>query len=41
VRRRLPTYPDNLKLQWPLNGDWLAQNFDALNDRWQKFLIAS
>jgi putative spermidine/putrescine transport system substrate-binding protein len=41
VRKRLPTWPENLEKQWPLNGDWLAQNFDALNDRWQKFLLGS
>ncbi len=38
-RRRLPTYPENLKAQWALNGDWLGQHYDAVNDRWQKFLL--
>jgi putative spermidine/putrescine transport system substrate-binding protein len=38
-RKRLPTYPDNLKVMWPLNGEWLGKHYDQVNDRWQKFLI--
>lgn len=39
VKQKLNSHPDNLVHQWPFNGDWLAEHFDALNDRWQKFLI--
>jgi len=41
LQMQLPTYPDNMKLEWALNGDWLADNFDAINDRWQKFLLGA
>jgi putative spermidine/putrescine transport system substrate-binding protein len=39
-RKLLPTYPDNLKHMWPLNGKWLGENYDEINDRWQKFMLA-
>jgi putative spermidine/putrescine transport system substrate-binding protein len=39
-RKRLPTYPDNFKLMWALNGEWLGKHYDEVNDRWQKFLLA-
>ena len=38
-RTKLPTYPENLKVMWELNGEWLGKNYDAVNDRWQKFLL--
>ena len=38
-RKRLPTYPENLKVMFPLNGEWLGKHYDAVNDRWQKFLL--
>jgi putative spermidine/putrescine transport system substrate-binding protein len=39
-RKRLPTYPENLKVMWPLNGEWLGKHYDQVNDRWQKFLLS-
>jgi len=39
-RKDLPTYPDNLKRMWTLDGKWLGDNYDIINDRWQKFMIA-
>lgn len=39
-RKRLPTYPDNMKVMWPLNGEWLGKNYDEINDRWQKFMLS-
>jgi putative spermidine/putrescine transport system substrate-binding protein len=38
-RKRLPSYPENIKVMWPLNGEWLGKHYDAVNDRWQKFLL--
>jgi putative spermidine/putrescine transport system substrate-binding protein len=38
-RKRLPTYSENLKVMWPLNGEWLGKHYDEVNDRWQKFLL--
>jgi putative spermidine/putrescine transport system substrate-binding protein len=38
-RRKLPSYAENIKVMWPLNGEWLGKNYDAVNDRWQKFLL--
>ena len=38
-RKDLPTFPDNLKKMWALDGKWLGDNYDVINDRWQKFLL--
>ncbi len=38
-RKRLPTYPENLKGMWPMNGEWLGKNYNEINDRWQKFML--
>ncbi|MGY6633998.1 MAG: ABC transporter substrate-binding protein [Alkalilacustris sp.] len=37
--RILPTSEANFAQQWALQGEWLATNFDAINDRWQRFLL--
>ena len=39
-RKRLPSYAENIKVMWPLNGEWLGKHYDEVNDRWQKFLLA-
>jgi putative spermidine/putrescine transport system substrate-binding protein len=39
-RKLLPTYPDNMKSLWMLNGEWLGKNYDRINDLWQKFMIS-
>jgi len=39
-RKDLPTYPDNLKRMWALDGKWLGDNYDMINDRWQKFMLS-
>ena len=39
LQKQMPTYPDNLQQDWPLRGEWLAENYDSVNDRWQKFLL--
>jgi len=39
-QKSLPTSPQNMKLMWPLNGEWLGKNYDEINDRWQKFMIS-
>ena len=39
-RKILPTNPENLKQMWPLNGQWLGDHYDEINDRWQKFMIS-
>lgn len=39
VLETMPTTEKNFKLQWPLQGEWLAENYDAINDRWQKFML--
>lgn len=31
--------PENMKNQWPVDGEWMAENYDRINDRWQKFMI--
>ena len=38
-RKRLSTYPENLKVMFPLDGEWLGKHYDEINDRWQKFMI--
>lgn len=39
VESILPTSEENFPQQWELQGEWLAENFDAINDRWQRFLL--
>jgi len=39
-QKSLPTAPQNMKLMWPLNGEWLGKYYDEINDRWQKFMIS-
>jgi hypothetical protein len=41
IQKLLPTAEANMKKQWLLKGDWLAENFDRVNDRWQKFLLGA
>ena len=38
VNRRLPTNPDNLKRMARFNGEWYAQNGEALSKQWDKWL---
>jgi putative spermidine/putrescine transport system substrate-binding protein len=38
-RQKLPSNPEAIKQMWSLNGEWLGKNYDAINDRWQKFLL--
>ncbi|MGV6872235.1 ABC transporter substrate-binding protein [Pseudochelatococcus sp. B33] len=39
VLQGMPTAEDNFRQQWPLQGEWLAEHYDAVNDRWQKFML--
>lgn len=39
VLKDMPSTEANFKKQWPLKGEWLAENYDAINDRWQKFML--
>ncbi len=39
ARGNLLTTPDRLSRQWLLKGEWLAENYDRVNDRWQKFML--
>jgi putative spermidine/putrescine transport system substrate-binding protein len=38
-QKLLPTYSENLKNMWALNGEWLGEHFDELNNRYQKFML--
>jgi putative spermidine/putrescine transport system substrate-binding protein len=39
-QKRLPSYPENLRAMWLLNGEWLGKHYNEINDRWQKFMLA-
>lgn len=39
VQKSLATYPENLKNQWSLNGQWLADNYAMLDERFQRLKI--
>jgi putative spermidine/putrescine transport system substrate-binding protein len=38
-RKTLLTTDANMRNQWELKGEWLAEHYDAINDRWQKFML--
>jgi putative spermidine/putrescine transport system substrate-binding protein len=38
VRGRLPTDPDNLKQMARFNGEWYAENGEALGKQWEKWM---
>ena len=38
-QKLLPSFPENLKTMWPMNGEWLGDHFDELNNRYQKFML--
>lgn len=39
VRKSICNYPANIEKQWALDGTWIADNFDALTSRYQRFML--
>ncbi|MEP6609036.1 MAG: polyamine ABC transporter substrate-binding protein [Burkholderiaceae bacterium] len=40
VAKRLPTHPDNLKVQVVSNDEWWADNLDKINERFNGWLVS-